>query len=393
MERKSIGKKQRTGTISDLNGLLQWLLADARKADGLGPLLEEMCLRLRAQDVLVDRATFGAPLLHPIAQSSFCLWDVDNGLSTSSLLWNEDSLAKVKNSPIHAIYVDAKDTDWRLETDEDVARFSVGAELRDAGFRHYIALALPFSDGSHKALTVQTKRPEGFFDDEKAMIKALVPAIATVVEHHVQRGFTTTLLNTFVGPRARQRVLNGNIHRGDGEQIDAVIWMSDLRGFTKYAQTHGAAKLLVALNTYFETVTDAIYNNGGEVLKFIGDAVLAIFPSEDDGTKAVTQAEAAAHQVLADKLGGNWPEDLDLGIGLHKGEVFFGNVGGLTRLDFTVIGPAVNLVSRIEALCAQTGQHLIVSSEFAAASLSDYAPLGDWNLKGIEEPITVYVLP
>ena len=184
--------------------------------------------------------------------------------------------------------------------------------------------------------------------------------------------------------------LNGNIHRGDGEQIDAVIWMSDLRGFTKYAQTRGTAKLLIALNTYFETVTDAIYKNDGEVLKFIGDAVLAIFPSEDDGPKAVTQAEAAAHQVLAGKMSKKWPQGLDLGIGLHKGEVFFGNVGGLTRLDFTVIGPAVNFVSRIEALCAETNQPILVSNAFAAASHGDYVPLGEWILKGIDEPVTVY---
>lgn len=374
------------------DALLHWLLVDARKTDGLGSFLQELCLRLRTQGIPIDRGTFGAPLMHPIAQSSFCVWDVDKGLNVSALYWNDQSLQRVRNSPMHAIYAHGHDTDWRLETDEDIARFSVGAELYEAGFRHYVALALPFSDGEHKAFTIQTRRADGFSENELAVLRALVPAIATVVEHHAQRTFTRTLLDTFVGARAGQRVLDGEIHRGDGEQIEAVIWMSDLRGFTSYANAHSTDDLLDGLNTYFETITNAIQDNGGEVLKFIGDAVLGIFPSEDDPAGAVEQAEIAVRQVLGAKQGADWPVGLDLGVGLHKGEVFFGNVGGQARLDFTVIGPAVNLVSRIEALCAETGQHVLMSAEFAAASVQDHALLGDWTLKGIEQPVAIFTM-
>jgi len=377
-------------TTRDKHQITSWILTEGRKSDGLGPLLKHLCAQLREVGVPIDRATLGVPILHPIAQSTFCLWDRDDGLTVNSLVWDQTNVARMQNSPIHAVYTEARGTDWWLDSDEAVARFSVGPDLRKAGFTHYLAIALPFSDGSQKALTIQTKQEEGFSDSNKDMINTLVPAISTVVEHHVQQGLTATLVNTFVGLRAGQRILDGNVHRGDGELIDAVIWMSDLRGFTQYAASNDTPELLDALNTYFETVTDAIYAHGGEVLKFIGDGVLGIFPIETGSACAVAQAEAAARQVMHARQGDNWPRGLSLGIGLHQGEVFFGNVGGVSRLDFTVIGAAVNLVSRIEELCSQTGHPVLASEAFRAASTGQYQSLGEWPLKGIANSVRVF---
>lgn len=381
-------KRQKT----DLNRdeLISWLFEDGRSTDGLGSLLEKLCLLMRRQGLALDRATLGAPLLHPIAQSTFCLWDVEDGLRVNSLIWDDTSMARVQNSPIHAIYTQGQNTDWRLASTSAADRFSIGPDLFDAGFTHYLALALPFSDGSHKAFTVQTKSAEGFSETEREFVCGLVPAISTVVEHHVQKALTKTLLDTFVGRRAGEHVLNGDIHRGDGEMINSVIWMCDLRGFTKFAEAQDPPDLLEALNVYFETVTNAIHTNGGEVLKFIGDAVLGIFTIDQSGERAVAQAEAAVEQVLSAKESKNWPTGLGLGIGLHKGEVFFGNVGGKTRLDFTVIGSAVNLVSRIEALCAETGRGFLVTEDVCSVSSKSYELLGQWSLKGVSAPVRVF---
>lgn len=370
--------------------IVDWLLTRARGVSDLGAMLEGLSHLLRDQGFPLDRATVGAPLLHPIAQSSFCLWDPQNGVRRNFLVWDDSGLEKLRNSPMYAIYSEGRDADWRLDCEAAVQRYSVGPELYHAGFTHYLALALPFSDGSHKAFTVQTRTEGGFTDDQVVRLKACVPAIAAAVEHHVQRALAETLMNTFVGERAGKRVLDGQVHRGDGEMIEAVIWMSDLRGFTRFAAERAPQDLLDAINQYFELVTEAITAQGGEVLKFIGDAVLGIFPVAGGGSDPIQAAETAAFAVVDAKQDPDWPRGLDLGIGLHKGEVFYGNVGGRTRLDFTVIGQSVNLVSRVEALCRDFERPVLVTGAVARASHRSYEALGERRLKGFDHPVPIF---
>ena len=377
---------------SELQKTLDWLLTEGRRAANVGELLVGLIRLLRDYNLPIDRATLGAPLLHPIAQSSFCAWDPENGLSQNFLLWDEAGLSQLKNSPMYAIYKMGEDTDWHLESDEAAERFSVGPGLREVGFTHYLAFALPFADGSFKALTVQTKKAEGFSKDQIAFLKSLIVTIAAAAEHHIQRSLSETLMNTFVGERAGTRVLDGQVHRGDGEFIQAVIWMCDLKGFTSFAASREPNELLDALNVYFDVVSDAIMSEGGEALKFIGDAVLGIFPISKDNTEAVSCAERAVDKVLASKNDEIWPEGLEFGIGLHSGEVFYGNIGSKTRLDFTVIGQAVNLVSRIEALCREFHRPVIVSEEIASQSYRSYELMGERMLKGFKDPIAVFAV-
>lgn len=361
--------------------LSDWLLGEGRRAGRLSELLGGLCARLREAGVPVERATLGSPLLHPIAQSSYAAWSLEAGSRDEWFRWTPDNLKVLANSPIHDIYVHGRGHRLKLGRRRDRERFGIGPELAAQGYSEYAAIPLPFSDGSHKAFTVATRRPGGFTDGQYAALAAVALPLSTVLETLVLRRTAATLLDTYVGRRSGRQVLDGRIRRGDGEHLGAAIWMSDLRNFTGLSTRIGEAALLAMLNRYFEAVTGAVDAHGGETLKFIGDAVLAIFPT--DGEAAVARAEAAADQALAATAAPDWPDGLAFGIALHLGEVFYGNVGGAERLDFTVIGPAVNRVSRIEGLCGRLGQPLLVSAEFAAASRRAYASAGRFELKGI----------
>lgn len=368
----------------------RWVLSEGRGFKGPGEFLEALCGVLREHSVAVDRSTIGAPVLHPVAQSAFAIWDAETGLRVNWVKWDEDGLERLRNSPIHNVYAYGQGADWRLDGPGAADRYEVGPELVAAGFVHYITIPLPFSDGTHKALTAQTKARGGFTTRDVALLNALVPAIATVFEGYVQRAVANTLMNTFVGFRAGARVLDGQIARGDGETIKAVIWMSDLRNFTALATGLAPVTLIDRLNRYFDAVTKAVMASDGEVLKFIGDAVLAVFPVEGDVGRAVANAEMALDGARDACRSADWPGDLSFGTALHLGDVFYGNVGGETRLDFTVIGQSVNLVSRVEGRCSALNEPVLVTRDIVRHSARAYRSCGDHELKGVAGKVTVF---
>ena len=257
----------------------------------------------------------------------------------------------------------------------------------------------PFSDGTNKAITFATKAADGFSDEHIALLEAMMPTAAMILEIQTLRRTALTLLDTYVGPAAGRRVVEGTIKRCMGETIHSVIWFCDLRGFTELSARLDDDALLTLLNDYFGAMTDAVQSHDGEVLKFIGDAMLAIFALDDDADRAETAARAlaaarAAQRALAEVNERRTAADqaaIRCGIALHVGDVHYGNIGGAGRLDFTVIGPAVNLASRVEQLCARLGQGLLLNADFVAESGIPSTPLGSFELKGIETEQTVYV--
>ena len=377
----------RADEISDLN---QWLLTEGRAADRIADFLSGYAEKLLAAGCQIDRATIGAPLAHPIARSSFSLWVPGKPPVQQEFLYDKSGMERLVNSPMYPIYTEGQNVDWRIAPEAVEGEWGIGEDMRAEGITHYVGLALPFSDGSFKGATFQTKRAGGFTEAELDLLRALVPALAATLEIFVQKAFANTLMETFVGARAGKRVLDGQIHRGDGEMIRAVIWMSDIRGFTALAASRETDAVIDALNRCFETVTDAIAGAGGEVLKFIGDALLGIFPVEEDPSHAVAQAEAALDQVKSAMVAPDWPENLRMGVGLHLGEVFYGNIGGKTRLDFTVIGPAVNMVSRVEGLCSTLSAPILVTGDIAILSNRLYRPRGAHQVKGVDAPVEVF---
>jgi len=275
--------------------------------------------------------------------------------------------------------------------------FPVLEDIRAEGATDYAALPLAFSDGQIHALTLATDAPGGFRTEDLGHIHEILPLLGRLVEVHSLHRTARTLLDTYLGVHTGARVLEGRIRRGDGERIPAVVWMADLRGSTTLQETLDRDVYLDLLNEFFEATAGSAIEAGGEVLKFIGDAVLAIFPIQDE-PRAAHQALSAAREALARIDRFNAGPDaangrLGMALALDIGEVNYGNIGVPGRLDFTATGPVVNQVSRLEGLCKVLGKPVLASGAFAESVAADLVPLGSHALRGVAEPVAVFTLP
>jgi adenylate cyclase len=246
-----------------------------------------------------------------------------------------------------------------------------------------------------------TSDPAGFSDAHIAEIVALLPALAACMETRSLRGMLKGLLSIYLGHQAGSRVLAGTIRRGEGEVIAAAIWLCDLRDFTMLSETLPSADVIRLLDDYFEIMAGPVADHGGEVLKFIGDAMLAIFPIQDDldRDRACRTALTAAEEALTRLAKANAERrargdiEINLGLALHTGSVMYGNIGAPDRLDFTVIGPAVNLTARIAGLCRPMKRQLLASARFASPCGSELVSLGLHAMRGLSEAQEVFGLP
>jgi adenylate cyclase len=301
------------------------------------------------------------------------------------------------NSPIRIAYEGGGPTRCNLTAPPREGEFAILDELRRDRLTDYVVYAVPFADGSHKALSLATRRPSRFTPDELALFEAMIPALAFNLEVQALSRTARTLLDTYVGRQSGGRVLEGQIQRGSGETIRAVIWLCDLRGFTTLSEHLPSHTLIDLLNSYFGAMCDAVVSEGGEVLKFIGDAMLAIFPIGADRAATCRAALTAAERAQAALIEENARREeeglprIDYGLALHIGDVIYGNIGSDTRLDFTVIGPAVNLTARIESLCRQLGRQLLLSSDFVEAGEISATSLGRFTLKGVGSEQEIFV--
>ncbi|MGI9354489.1 MAG: adenylate/guanylate cyclase domain-containing protein, partial [Rhizobiaceae bacterium] len=281
----------------------------------------------------------------------------------------------------------------RLEGDNTRLDFPILRDLVEEGATDYVAVPIKFSDGQINVLTIISDKPGGFSTDQLGHLYEVLPNLGRLLEGHAQRISSLTLLQTYLGKSAGSRVNNGLVRRGDGEQLHAVIWFSDLRQSTTLADTMPRDEYLAALNQYFDCVAGPVIENHGEVLKFIGDAVLAIFPIDEPTEKhpqACRRAIAAIHdaseriaEINRDRNDANRPP-LRFGTGLHRGTITYGNIGTERRLDFTVIGSAVNEAARIEGLCKSLNEPVLASSAFAASVTKWLTSLGKHELRGVQ---------
>jgi len=383
--------------------VIDWILRERRRAVRTTRFMHDYCVKLVDSGIPVDRATYHIRQLHPELLAITTLWDRQAGgameLGREYGLENSDFFIK---SPVKPIYDGSPAETWRVDDPAADLPYSIFNDLRDQGYSEYTIRPLTFTDGRHAAHSLATRDPDGFSALDMATIDKILPALSTVIELTETRRTAQMLLEIYVGRHAGARVLKGRIRRGDGELIEAVIWLCDLRGFTELSERTELDALIQHLNTYFDTIGAPIRKNGGEILKFIGDAILAIFPmepGETDMAPACARAVAAARAALAAKDSLNSRRNiigcppLDCGIALHVGEVMYGNIGAGDRLDFTVIGPAVNLAARIEGLTRETGQPAVVSEAFAQVTNMTCQPLGSFALKGIAAPQRVFGLP
>ena len=282
--------------------------------------------------------------------------------------------------------------------------FSVLPEWRAEGMTDYVAIITRFAaegvigemDGVYSAWA--TRQPEGFTDDQIATLKRIVPYLGLSIKSVSLARMIRTLMETYLGRDAGQRVLSGRIVRGIAEQIDAVVWFSDLRGFTRISDT-APEEVMSLLNDYSDVIISAIDEHGGDVLKLIGDGTLAIFRAEDRllACNAALSAAIAAREgvVQLNKHRAAKSKPLtEMYLGLHVGNVFYGNVGSRERLDFTVLGPAVNEASRIAAMCRSVDQPILMSTAFAEVGNIRHrlVSVGRYALRGVSHPQELFTL-
>jgi adenylate cyclase len=382
--------------------LLAWLLGPGRRLTDTEVFVEALGERLVEAGLPVDRITTGIPMLHPQIASSSVLWEPAQ--LAHERQWQMTSLTRsmYERSPLYVVYRGDGPVRVRVTPEPQLDEYGIVPDLREQGFTDYIALPAPFSDGTIKAMTFATRRESGFAEADIAVLQELMPHFSALLEIQTLRRTARVLLDTYVGRISGQRVLQGQIKRGQGEDIRAVIWFSDLRGFTELSDALPNAELIALLNDYFGALTRAIEEQQGEVLKFIGDAMLAIYPiaTASSGRRAAQRALASARAAQARIAAVNETRHdagrvpIQWGLALHIGEVHYGNIGGETRLDFTVIGPAVNLAARLQSLSAQLGESCVISDDFARLlrDRSELRDLGTHELKGIIDKRQVFGL-
>jgi adenylate cyclase len=356
-----------------------------------------LCDRIIAAGIPIVRAFYGVRTLHPLIGAVGYIWRHGQAEAERAIAsWDDTESPEFRNSPIVEVGRRGQPIRRRLGGSEGPLEYPILTRMRGEGITDYLALPMTFSDGTHNPLTFQTAAPGGFSDDDVEALQKIGRAMSLVVEAEMRLRVAWGLLDTYVGQRTGRKVLSGAIRRGTGETIPAVVWFSDLRGFTGLTDTLSPDALLAHLNAYFEIVGNAVTGAGGETLKFLGDGMLAIFEIGDDGDarercRTALDDDAVARKAVddANRVRGAAPE-IRWGLALDLGEVYYGNVSTPDRLDFTVIGSAVNQAARLEALAATLDEPLVVSAEFAAAYGRPLRTLDTHTLKGIAAPRPVF---
>ncbi|MGH6962118.1 MAG: adenylate/guanylate cyclase domain-containing protein [Dongiaceae bacterium] len=391
-----------SNSVLCIDAVAQWLLHDARGLPGTREVVGSLCERLIADGFPLYRMFVTTQTLHPEVAAIGSQWRRGDAQATEMPrghgILREDIYLQ---SPIKLIHDGAPEVRWRADQPVPPASFPVVGELRAEGVTDYLMLPLRFGQGRVNAISVATDHPGGFSDAQVARFRDLVLLLAPVLEVKETQRVAATLLGTYLGRDAGRRVLGGLIRRGDGVTIAAALWYCDLRGFTTLSEQLPRDAVITLLNDYFECIAAPVHHHGGEVLKFIGDAMLAIFPMDNDldRDRACLAALAAAEEALAELAAlnevrrGDGKAPLTVGIALHSGPVMYGNIGAPDRLDFTVIGPAVNLVTRLERLCSELGQSLLASARFASYCGSKLISLGRHPLRGIAAEEELFALP
>jgi adenylate cyclase len=377
-----------------------WLMVEGRHIVDPIELLNTLAQRLDAAGARLERLGFTLGTIHPQILAWGCFWRRGKG-ATEFAGWHgvEHSDAYI-GSPVQFVRERKQAFRRRLVGLDEERDHSILHELRADGLTDYIALPLVFGSGIVNFMTVATAVPEGFSDDDLDRLAALSNLLAPVVEVLQARRMTLGLLDTFVGPRIGKRILEGQVKRGDGERIEAAFWYSDLRGFTALSESLPAADLLQLLNEYFENCAAAAAARGGEILQFIGDAILIVFeikrPQDEaavcnDALDAAIDAFASIAVVNHRRRHGGLPQ-IEFGLGLHLGTVTHANVGAPNRLAFNVVGPAVNKTARIQSLTKEAGVPLLLSGEFAERIQRPLRSLGRFELRGVAGAHEVYTL-
>lgn len=385
------------------HSIADWVLAEGRNLADAKAFFDGLNAAFRGAGIPVERALFSLLVIHPQHAATGFEWRADH--PTVEILRGRSiqTTDAYLRSPIKRIHDGVDLLHAPLKGAHASREFPFFDELRAEGYTDYAAFAIPFGNGARNALTITTRRPRGFTKAQIDLVRSVLPLVAMVFEIHWGRRIAEAVLDTYVGRLASGRILAGSISRGQGERIDAVIWFADLRGFTALSDLRPTSDVIAALNQFFDALAGAIEGHGGQILKFMGDGLLAIFPVEDAAFRhyacrqaldAAIDAHAAVAKINAERAAANAPI-LRFNVALHVGVVVYGNIGSASRLDFTCIGPAVNLTVRIEGIAAKLGVPVVMSAAFANVvreSRAAVVSLGKHSVKGLMAPPEVFTL-
>jgi adenylate cyclase len=379
-----------------------WLLEEASSEREMIHLLVKLINRMKAAGCSIDRFTLHIGTLHPQLVGFAWLWFSEDGFCDEVRVGDAAVVSDAyRLNPLQRILETGETIRRSPQAASAQAEFPLMVELAASGMTDYVAIPLSGLD-TRNVITIATKSAQGFAASEVDALIALFKVFALHVQRHSELKISENALGAYLGAGAAAKVLEGAIKRGAGDSIRAVIWVSDLRNFTAMSDVLPPPDMLLMLNAYFEAMATAVATHGGETLKFIGDGMLAVFPVETDPAAASQAAVAAAkeaivrleafNQAFQRATPGQQRPFLQAGIVLHEGEVFFGNIGAPDRLDFTVIGAAVNEACRVEALTKVIGRQLLITGAVAQYVLNEVEHLGEHQLRGVASRVSLFGL-
>ena len=390
-----------------ISGIGEWLVDQALTEPDIIEMFNSLCMRLYAAGVPLARARVVWPTLHPLFNAETVLWRRKTGSEFEQYQHRGEDSDDYKQSPPYFMLENNLTVLRRnLDGPNKLIDFPVLEELLEQGFTDYLSIMTDFGqepdDEHHRIFGLMVSwssdRPGGFSDDDLAALEKIQRRFAVACKTSIQARITGNIVETYLGKQAGRQVLDGAIKRGDGQETQAVVWFSDLRDSTALADTMASEAYFDLLNDYYEFTAGSAIRHGGEVLDFIGDAVLAIFPynSQEELAQAVQSASAALAESteMSQKLNAERKQKglvpIRYGVGLNNGNVMFGNIGVPERLTFSVIGPTVNEVERIESATKAVESHALVTKTIADHSPDQWMSTGKHRLFGLSQEVELF---
>jgi adenylate cyclase len=371
-------------------GIVDWLIGPARQKAAPEEIVGGLAERLVDAGIPVLRVRMGQSVANPLISAWGVIWSRDSGPEGYTIPRGMLATGSYKGSPFEHVLTTRTSFHHSLENLVAGVDHQVLFELAESGSTDYLAIPIGYGDGSLQASAFTTDRPGGFHDAEIALIESLASAIGAAMEPSAMRHSMASLLEVYLGSGPAERIGKGAFRRGQTTEIDAAVLITDLRDSTGLSERLQPSVLLERLGAYFEIVVDAVRSQGGDVLKFVGDGVLAVFPADRDGRQEACQRAARA---VTNAFANPAAKGMRFVAALHVGPVVYGNIGSPDRLDFTVVGPTVNYLSRLEGVAKSLDRRAVCSKDVAAVLAGEAAAsLGNQMLKGFAGPQEVFDL-
>ncbi|HST95869.1 MAG TPA: adenylate/guanylate cyclase domain-containing protein [Microvirga sp.] len=381
-------------TLPKVIALRDWLVTVAAQMDDPNQVMSGFVERLIDLGLPIDRAASAIETLHSEYAGIGRFWTPEEGTVVRYLPHGERRDIVYRRSPFAHVN---RTGEWLFldldETPDDL--FPIIPELKQAGYRHYLTVPIRFINGAENGISFATRDPNGFGERGLTILRLVMPSFALITELRATSNRLDEVLRIYVGDEPHRAILSGAILRGQVTRIRSAILFADMRDYTRISSTLSPESAVELLNDYFDCLVPPIEEEGGEVLKYLGDGLLAIVRDRGDDTggapqAALTAATNALRRIRAANDEGRFPVPIQVGIALHHGDAAYGNVGSGRRLDFTVIGRDVNLASRIANLNKQLGEPLLMSKPFVEHLWGNPSPLGAHAVEGFEEKIEIF---